>query len=213
MHRHPRRRLAVLAVVSLDLLASGAAMAQSVQVFDEAPTLAQLRSIMIPPSPGGASRRIVLPHAGTLPTSPVQPAAMHVAAPLPAPAAPASVQPPQPPAQQEAAMPGVVGLRINFGFGSDTIVPSSRNFVVRVGELMKSEPQLKLRIEGHTDAVGSDAYNVTLSERRALAVARTLVALGIEPERLSVAGKGKSEPLMADPYDARNRRVQFVRVD
>jgi outer membrane protein OmpA-like peptidoglycan-associated protein len=68
-------------------------------------------------------------------------------------------------------------------------------------------------IEGHTDAVGSDAYNLDLSKRRAVAVALYLVnQMGISPDRLAVAGKGKTEPLTDDPYDAANRRVQFARM-
>jgi outer membrane protein OmpA-like peptidoglycan-associated protein len=79
---------------------------------------------------------------------------------------------------------------------------------------MQQEPALSLLIEGHTDALGSDRYNLELSERRAIAVARYLVVHhGIAPERLQVAGKGKSEPLLSDPYDPRNRRVQFIRAE
>jgi outer membrane protein OmpA-like peptidoglycan-associated protein len=79
---------------------------------------------------------------------------------------------------------------------------------------MQQEPSLSLLIEGHTDALGPDRYNFELSERRAIAVARYLVVHhGIAPERLQVAGKGKSEPLLSDPYDPRNRRVQFIRTE
>jgi len=66
-------------------------------------------------------------------------------------------------------------------------------------------------IQGHTDAVGSDFYNEELSQRRALAVKRYLVAThGIDPSRLRTMGVGKYEPLPGrDPFAPENRRVQF----
>jgi outer membrane protein OmpA-like peptidoglycan-associated protein len=106
-----------------------------------------------------------------------------------------------------------VGFRINFALDSALIPAAYEGYIDRVGALMQQEPALALRVEGHTDARGSDHYNDELSERRAIAVARHLVLRhGIEPERLRIAGKGKSEPLMEDRYDPRNRRVQFLRV-
>ena len=78
---------------------------------------------------------------------------------------------------------------------------------------MKETPQLKLRVEGHTDAVGTPEYNLSLSKRRALSVAEYLVDhRGIAPDRFVLVGKGMSEPMVEDGSDPRNRRVQFVRV-
>jgi outer membrane protein OmpA-like peptidoglycan-associated protein len=82
----------------------------------------------------------------------------------------------------------------------------------RIAELMKEAPQVKLRIEGHTDAAGSPGYNVSLSKRRALSVGEYLVSQGVDPSRLILVGKGMTEPLTRNPYDPTNRRVQFVRV-
>jgi OmpA-OmpF porin, OOP family len=246
--RHQRPRLALAAVASLQaLLLCGPAVGQTVRMFDEAPSLEQLRSIMVPESHGGLSRRIVLPQAnGAAASNPVQPPAVPMPVASATPTAPPpvaeaeatqpepraampvafrSTHPPAPrshratsaalssPDNQEAA-PGMVGFRINFAFNSDAIPAVYGVFLDRIAALMKEESQVRLRIEGHTDAVGSDAYNLELSQRRALAVAEYLVQRqGIEPNRLSVEGKGKSEPLLANPYDPRNRRVQFVRVD
>jgi outer membrane protein OmpA-like peptidoglycan-associated protein len=78
--------------------------------------------------------------------------------------------------------------------------------------VLKEAPGVKARIEGHTDAVGSAGYNMDLSERRALAVGRYLVTLGVDPSRLVPVGKGMNDPLVKDPCDAKNRRVQFVRI-
>ncbi len=87
-------------------------------------------------------------------------------------------------------------------------------FVDRVGELMREQPTLRLQVEGHTDATGSDEYNLSLSQRRAAAVASHLVERwGIARERLSVLGFGKGMPLIENPFDGRNRRVQFTRIE
>jgi OmpA-OmpF porin, OOP family len=82
----------------------------------------------------------------------------------------------------------------------------------RVAQLMREAPELKLRIEGHTDAAGSADYNQSLSQERALSVAQYLAAQGIARTRLILVGKGKTEPLTHDPYEPANRRVQFVRI-
>jgi OmpA-OmpF porin, OOP family len=246
--RHHRPCLALAAAASLQaLLLCGPAIGQTVQMFDEAPSLEQLRGIMIPESHGGLSRRIVLPNAnGVAASAFLQPEAAaapvaSAAQPAPRQAAEAEAPPPESrptipvafrPSHQPAPHPrhtapaalsssdehaataGAVGFRINFAFNSNAIPATYDVFLDRIAALMKEELQVHIRIEGHTDAVGSDAYNLELSQRRALAVAEYLVQRqGIEPDRLSVAGKGKSEPLLADPYDPRNRRVQFVRVD
>jgi outer membrane protein OmpA-like peptidoglycan-associated protein len=226
MARLPSPRTALVACAALAGLAalSAPAAAQTVQMFDEAPPLEVLRSIMVPESHGGATRRIVMPsvnlsdpavqHASmstSTPPSEPAPASTSARAAMPAPAPAATLAAAEAPAKPK---PGIVGFRINFAFDSDVIAPAYRGFVERIGQLLQEEPQVKLRIEGYTDAVGSDAYNNDLSVRRAVAVGNYLVRhMGIAPGRLAVAGKGKSEPLVADPYDPANRRVQFVRVD
>ena len=67
----------------------------------------------------------------------------------------------------------------------------------------------KFLIEGHTDAIGSEIYNQTLSERRALAVRDFLGTLGVEPSRLSSLGLGESRPRVSDPRAPENRRVEL----
>ncbi|TDG19053.1 OmpA family protein [Paracraurococcus ruber] len=119
--------------------------------------------------------------------------------PLPAPPAPAA---------------GTIGFRINFALNSDAVPPTAFAFLDRVAELMRAEPQVKMQVEGHTDALGADAYNLQLSQRRAAAVANYLVERqGVEVTRLVVQGLGETTPLTENPYDPRNRRVQFARVD
>ena len=76
-------------------------------------------------------------------------------------------------------------------------------------DLLRQEPSLTLTIEGHTDAYGSAEYNLELSRHRAVAVMRYLVGHGIDASRLVAVGKGKTSPMTANPFDSRNRRVQF----
>jgi outer membrane protein OmpA-like peptidoglycan-associated protein len=227
----PRRRLypSRIAVVAACVasMVGGAALAQPVQVFDQAPSLEQLRSIMIPESLPGAGRTIVIQRPDMpAPAANVQRANAEVAMPSAPPARaaerrPAAVEqavaetPPVAPARAKPAAPAnppSVGMRINFAFNSAVLPESARAMIDRVAEVMKEAADIKVRIEGHTDAVGSAEYNMPLSERRARSVGEYLVKLGIDPSRLMLIGKGMADPLTANPYDPNNRRVQFVRV-
>jgi outer membrane protein OmpA-like peptidoglycan-associated protein len=216
------------------LIASGAmlfalpAYAQAVQIFDDAPSLEQLRGIMIPESQPGTGRTIVIqrPDSGAssgamqrastqilpAPRTPVGSADLS-ASPVVQAAVGASNQP-TPPAPKPSAVPapGTVGFRINFAFDSAALPNSAHTMIERVAQVMKEAPDIKVRVEGHTDSVGGADYNVSLSERRALSVAEYLVKQGVEPSRLMLIGKGMAEPLTQNPADSTNRRVQFVRV-
>jgi outer membrane protein OmpA-like peptidoglycan-associated protein len=235
---------------------------QAVRVFDDAPSIEQLRSIMIPESQPGGGRTIVIqrpdtaapsttaqrvatqalpaprsPVAAATPTPvaaaglaspPAETVAASVAAP-PMPAKPAQASNPAARPDAEArtstaataateakanteARSGTVGFRINFGFDSAVLPEQAHAMIDRVAELMKEAPAIKVRVEGHTDAIGSADYNVALSERRAVSVAEYLVKRGINPARLVLVGKGMADPLTRNPYDPNNRRVQFVRI-
>lgn len=103
--------------------------------------------------------------------------------------------------------------QIYFDFDAATLSATARDTLTGNFQVLKSNPQLKFRIEGHCDERGSDDYNLALSERRAQAALRYLTDLGISAERLSTIGYGKEKP--ADPgHDqaawARNRRDEFV---
>lgn len=106
---------------------------------------------------------------------------------------------------------------IYFDFNSDRIRKESDPILKELGELLSRHPEWTLSINGHTDDVGGDAYNLRLSQRRAAAVVRWLVERhGIAAGRLRSAGFGASSPI--EPNDtpegrARNRRVELVRVE
>lgn len=103
-----------------------------------------------------------------------------------------------------------------FATNSDRIRPESTPTLEEIGEMLSSHPDLRLGIEGHTDAEGEDEYNQDLSERRAAAVKRYLVdAQGIDESRLETAGFGESRPVAdnSSPEGRQeNRRVELVRL-
>lgn len=113
-------------------------------------------------------------------------------------------------ATQGQQQPNAFGFRINFPFNSAEIPRDFYAYIDAVGGLMAQDPSLRLVIEGHTDAIGGDQYNLALSERRAVSVGEYLVRMHhVEPQRIAIAGMGKSQPLTSDPADSRNRRVEF----
>jgi OOP family OmpA-OmpF porin len=235
----PTTRTALIALaIGGALLVQPRAQAE-VRLFEDTPSVEQLRAILIPESHGGVSRRIEFPRRDALDAAkPIQPAAApgamsptqsqpsttptpNALAPADAPAAASAPEQVAPPALVEAKeakpalasdMATAVGFRINFAFDSAVIPPAHFSQLDRVADLLRQEPTLSLAVEGHTDAVGSAEYNIDLSRRRAVAVVGYLVDHGVKASRLMAVGKGKTEPLVADPMDGRNRRVQFLRL-
>jgi len=106
-----------------------------------------------------------------------------------------------------------VGFNITFDFDSATVQPTSYPYLDRMGEMLNLEQAADRRviIVGHTDAKGSDSYNLALSERRAQSVRNYLVLRHkIDPTRLWPLGLGESQLLPGiNPDDAANRRVEF----
>lgn len=105
---------------------------------------------------------------------------------------------------------------IHFAFNKTDITPDSAAILSEVATLLKNDPSLKLRIEGHTDNVGSAAYNLDLSQRRAESVKAYLVQnFNIDPSRLTTQGFGFSKPIANNATaegQAENRRVEFVKM-
>lgn len=115
---------------------------------------------------------------------------------------------PPPPVKQRIVLRGV-----NFDFNSSDIRPSSRPVLDQAAELLKANPSVDVRVEGHTDSVGSEEYNQALSVRRAEAVYRYLVNRGVDPERFTVEGLGESRPIATNDTEAgraQNRRVELI---
>jgi outer membrane protein OmpA-like peptidoglycan-associated protein len=85
--------------------------------------------------------------------------------------------------------------------------------VARVAEILRSHPDLKIEVEGHTDSVGSDDYNMRLSERRADSVRSGLLQQGVNRDAVGTAGFGESRPVATNGTAEgrqQNRRVEIV---
>jgi len=102
---------------------------------------------------------------------------------------------------------------INFDLNKKEILPRMYAELDRKFELMNQHPRAKLMLEGHTDDLGSMEYNYELGMDRAQAAKDYLVKKGINPNRLMVSSKGKTQPLVPNTDEAnrfRNRRVEFI---
>jgi OOP family OmpA-OmpF porin len=101
---------------------------------------------------------------------------------------------------------------IQFETGKATIKPVSFPILDAIVTVMKENPTYKLKIGGHTDDVGEDAMNLTLSEDRAASVAKYLIAHGVDPMRVTSAGFGETLPVDTNKSvkgRTRNRRVEL----
>lgn len=101
---------------------------------------------------------------------------------------------------------------VNFKFDSSEIESNSEEILNQAVAALNSAAAVDIRIEGHTDSTGSDAYNQKLSQRRAAAVQAYLVQHGIPAARLSTEGKGESQPVAPNTTAEgryQNRRVEF----
>lgn len=109
-----------------------------------------------------------------------------------------------------------VAIRLNnlfFDFNKAELKSESLGELTRLATLLKNNPTMKIEISGHTDNVGTDAYNLPLSMKRAQAVRDFLTGKGIDAARLIAKGYGKTKPLKpGDTEEIRklNRRVEFT---
>lgn len=192
----------VASILGAPMLASG----QGVKLFERGLTVDDWRA-------GLSARPIGLPAHRKFRSSlflhgadqPMPPSSGNTAAPTSAPESQAN------PAQARSQG---IGVTIGFAYDSAEIKTEWLPTLDNLAQLLQEDSEIKLIVEGHTDAVGGPAYNEQLSEKRASSVTSYLKQNhGIAAERLSVVGKGLRELLISDdPQNGRNRRVQFVRV-
>jgi outer membrane protein OmpA-like peptidoglycan-associated protein len=121
----------------------------------------------------------------------------------------------QPESPRSTAAPPPYFNNITFNFDSAELTPDAQTMLDRIAVALRdpSNQKLEYRIEGHTDAKGSDAYNQALSQRRAESARNYLISMGIKEERLLAVGFGKTRllpnPPAKSPNAPVNRRVQF----
>lgn len=109
---------------------------------------------------------------------------------------------------------GRIALYINFDTGKSNIKPESKSIIVQIAEMLKSNPDITLSIEGYTDNVGNAKSNKLLSEKRAKSVVIAIVTEGIDAKRLSFTGYGQDKPIADNKSEdgrAKNRRVELVK--
>ncbi len=101
---------------------------------------------------------------------------------------------------------------IYFTFGKAAIMDKSFDLLNEVAAVVKAKPDIRVRVEGHTDDVGKDEKNLKLSQDRADSVKKYLVDAGVEESRLVAEGKGETTPIADNKTkegQAANRRVEF----
>jgi outer membrane protein OmpA-like peptidoglycan-associated protein len=110
------------------------------------------------------------------------------------------------------------GLIVNmsdvlFDFGKFTLRPETREKLAKISGIVLAHPGLRLDVEGHTDAIGSEEFNQKLSDNRASTVREYLVAQGINSDSVTSRGLGKTQPIAPNDTNAnrqKNRRVEMV---
>jgi outer membrane protein OmpA-like peptidoglycan-associated protein len=121
--------------------------------------------------------------------------------------------PPPPPAPAPPPVKKKIVLRgVHFDFDKSAVRADARPILDEAVSTLKEEPGIMISVEGHTDGIGSDAYNQKLSVRRAEAVRDYLASHGIEGSRMTVRGFGKSQPVATNATAdgrAQNRRVEL----
>lgn len=113
------------------------------------------------------------------------------------------------------ARPASVDLSIHFGFNSAQPQSASKPLLDNLAMAMNSERLASVRflVQGHTDAKGKAPVNQQLSELRAQAVQKYLIAQGVQGDRLRAEGKGASDLLLPDkPFAPENRRVRVTMI-
>jgi peptidoglycan-associated lipoprotein len=114
---------------------------------------------------------------------------------------------------REAALKGKKLAPVYFDFDQAVILESQRQALLQNAEWLKSNPQAKIRIEGHCDERGTSEYNLALGQKRAEAAKRFLEGLGISSQRMMTISYGEERPVAEGHTEeawAKNRRDEFV---
>lgn len=124
-----------------------------------------------------------------------------------APPAPAPTPKPAPPPKGEVSLKWV-----HFDFDKADLTPQAKATLDETARILKDHPGIMVEVDGYTDVIGTDTYNLKLSERRAKAVQNYLASKGVPAARLKVKALGKSNPVADNKTPqgrAENRRVEL----
>jgi len=115
---------------------------------------------------------------------------------------------------QESARGLIVNMSdVLFDSGRYTLKTDAQIKLAKVSGILLTYPNLQLQVEGYTDDIGSDTYNLKLSQERATAVEAFLVSQGVPPQNITAQGSGKADPVADNATSSgrkENRRVQMV---
>ena len=131
----------------------------------------------------------------------------------PAPPPPPAAAPPPPPPAAAPMKKKIVLRGVNFDFDKSNIRPDAVPILEQACKTLKEEPSIDVSCQGHTDSVGTEAYNQGLSERRANSVRNWLIKCGIPASRLTSKGFGEANPVASNDTAegrAQNRRTELV---
>ena len=126
----------------------------------------------------------------------------------PLPQYPASVKPVEPPVSEVITLNG----NVLFAYNQSELMPQARSELDSLMAKLQNADVASIKVIGHTDSQGSDAYNQKLSERRASSVAAYLLSQGLAPNKLTSEGRGESQPVADNDTEegrAQNRRVEL----
>jgi OOP family OmpA-OmpF porin len=104
---------------------------------------------------------------------------------------------------------------VHFEFNKSILTADSKTVLNAVAASLIARPDVKVEIAGHTDWIGSDAYNLKLSNARADAVMQYLISTGVKADNLTAKGYGETQPIADNNTDegrTKNRRVELRRV-
>lgn len=101
---------------------------------------------------------------------------------------------------------------VNFEFGSDALTAEAKAILDGIAKSLVAQAAVKVQVTGHTDSLGPQSYNLTLSQKRAKSVIAYLTSTGVAAARLSSEGEGEFSPIASNDTEegrAKNRRVEF----
>lgn len=102
---------------------------------------------------------------------------------------------------------------VNFGFDSANLSTEAKSNLDKLATVLINNPDTDVNVYGYTDSKGTDSYNLSLSERRAMAVKNYLAQQGVPSSRMISSGRGEADPVATNDTDmgrAKNRRVEFA---